>query len=45
MRCEPEIRLLEDARAALTRVQSDYPTTTAARLADQYLKRMESEGV
>ena len=43
--CNYSLQRWDDARAALTRVQSDYPTTTAARLADQYLKRMESEGV
>ncbi len=43
--CNYSLQRWNDARAALTRVQSDYPTTTAARLADQYLKRMESEGV
>ncbi|MGI9308479.1 MAG: tol-pal system protein YbgF [Gammaproteobacteria bacterium] len=43
--CNYSLQRWDDARTALTRVQSDYPTTTAARLADQYLKRMESEGV
>jgi len=43
--CNYSLQRWDDARAALSRVQSDYPTTTAARLADQYLKRMESEGV
>lgn len=43
--CNYSLQRWEDARTALSRVQSDYPTTTAARLADQYLKRMESEGV
>lgn len=43
--CNYSLQRWDDARQALTRVQSDYPTTTAARLADQYLKRMESEGV
>jgi tol-pal system protein YbgF len=33
------------ARATLTRVQQDYAETTAARLAGQYLDRMDSEGV
>ncbi len=33
------------ARVSLTRVQQDYAETTAARLAGQYLNRMESEGV
>jgi tol-pal system protein YbgF len=43
--CNYSLKRWDDARAALTRVQSEYPTTTAARLADQYLKRMQSEGV
>lgn len=43
--CNYSLQRWNDARRALTRVQADYPTTTAARLADQYLKRMESEGV
>jgi len=32
------------ARGALGRVQADYPDTTAARLAEQRLNRMEDEG-
>lgn len=32
------------AREALSRVQGDYPDTTAARLADQRLRRMDDEG-
>jgi len=43
--CNYSLQRWDDARTALSRVQTDYPTTTAARLADQYLKRMESEGV
>ena len=43
--CNYSLERWNDARAALSRVQSDYPTTTTARLADQYLKRMQSEGV
>ncbi len=43
--CNYSLQRWDDARAALSRVQSEYPTTTAARLADQYLKRMETEGV
>jgi len=43
--CNYSLQRWDDARTALSRVQADYPTTTAARLADQYLKRMESEGV
>jgi len=35
----------EAARTALTRVQQEYAETTAARLAGQYLDRMDSEGV
>lgn len=35
----------DEARLALTRVQQEYAETTAARLAGQYLNRMESEGV
>jgi tol-pal system protein YbgF len=34
----------ESARGALGRVQADYPDTTAARLAEQRLKRMDDEG-
>ena len=43
--CNYSLKRWGAAREALTRVQSDYPTTTAARLADQYLKRMQTEGV
>lgn len=43
--CNYSLQRWEDARTALTRVQAEYPTTTAARLADQYLKRMQTEGV
>ena len=32
------------ARGALVRVQADYPDTTAARLAEQRLNRMDAEG-
>ena len=35
----------DEARLTLTRVQQEYAETTAARLAGQYLNRMESEGV
>jgi len=35
----------EAARSTLTRVQQEYAETTAARLAGQYLNRMDSEGV
>jgi tol-pal system protein YbgF len=43
--CNYELERWKDARTALARVQTDYPETTAARLAEQRLKRMESEGV
>ncbi len=43
--CNYSLQRWDAAREALTRVQSDYPETTAARLADQYLQRMEAEGV
>jgi tol-pal system protein YbgF len=43
--CNYSLQRWDDARTALSKVQTDYPTTTAARLADQYLRRMESEGV
>jgi tol-pal system protein YbgF len=43
--CNYELERWGDARAALGRVQADYPETTAARLAEQRLKRMESEGI
>ena len=43
--CNYSLKRWDDARAALSKVQLEYPTTTAARLADQYLKRMASEGV
>lgn len=43
--CNYSLQRWDEARLTLTRVQADYPETTAARLADQYLKRMESEGV
>ena len=43
--CNYSLQRWDAARTALTRVQTDYSTTTAARLAEQYLKRMETEGV
>ena len=43
--CNYELERWGDARGALARVQEEYPETTAARLAGQRLKRMESEGV
>ena len=38
-----ELERSDAARSALARVQSDYPDTTAARLAEQRLKRMDDE--
>ena len=43
--CNYELKDWAAARAALTRVQSEYSDTTAARLAGQRLARMEEEGV
>jgi tol-pal system protein YbgF len=43
--CNYSLKQWDAARVTLTRVQEDYPETTAARLAGQYLKRMDSEGV
>ena len=43
--CNYNLKRWDAARIALKRVQADYPETTAARLAGQYLSRMESEGV
>jgi tol-pal system protein YbgF len=43
--CNYELKAFASARDALVRVQSDYPETTAARLAGQRLSRMEEEGV
>lgn len=43
--CNYNLKRWAAARANLTRVQADYPETTAARLAGQYLQRMDSEGV
>jgi len=43
--CNYNLQRWDAARATLSRVQADYPETTAARLAGQYLNRMESEGV
>ena len=42
--CNYELERWDDARTALTRVQADFPDTTAARLAEQRLKRMTDEG-
>jgi tol-pal system protein YbgF len=43
--CNYELKRWNDARGSLTRVQTEYPETTAARLAGQRLQRMEEEGV
>jgi tol-pal system protein YbgF len=43
--CSYELKNWAAAREALTRVQADYPETTAARLAGQRLTRMGEEGV
>ena len=43
--CNYSLKRWDAARVALTQVQSNYPETTAARLAGQYLERMEDEGV
>ncbi len=42
--CNYELQRWNAARRALGRVQADYPDTTAARLAEQRLKRMDSDG-
>jgi tol-pal system protein YbgF len=41
--CNYELKRWNAARYALVRVQTDYPDTTAARLAEQRLKRMDSD--
>lgn len=43
--CNYELKQWDAARAALRRVQNEFPETTAARLAGQRLQRMEEEGV
>ncbi|NIL93219.1 MAG: tol-pal system protein YbgF [Woeseiaceae bacterium] len=43
--CNYNLKRWNEARATLSRVQQDYAETTAARLAGQYLGRMDSEGV
>lgn len=43
--CHYSLKRWDAARATLSAVQADYPETTAARLAGQYLKRMDTEGV
>jgi tol-pal system protein YbgF len=42
--CNYELNRWNDARGALARVQADYPDTTAARLAEQRIKRMDTDG-
>lgn len=42
--CNYELKRWDIAKQSLTKVQQDYPDTTAARLAEQRLKRMEEEG-
>lgn len=42
--CSYELEKWNDARTALTRVQSEFAETTAARLAEQRLLRMTEEG-
>ena len=41
--CNYELQRWDAARASLARVKSEYPETTAARLAGQRLQRMEEE--
>jgi tol-pal system protein YbgF len=43
--CNYELKQWSAARDALRRVQTEYPETTAARLAGQRLERMDEEGV
>lgn len=43
--CNYELKRWDAAKLALNRVLADYEDTTAARLAGQRLKRMETEGV
>ena len=43
--CNYELKRWDAAKVSLARVQIDFPDTTAARLAAQRLKRMETEGV
>ena len=42
--CNYELKRWDAARASLLKVQSDYPKSTAARLAVQRLQRMQDEG-
>ncbi len=43
--CNYELEQWDEARTSLERVRTDYPETTAARLAGQRLTQMEEEGV
>ena len=43
--CNYELKQWEEARTLLERVRTEYPETTAARLAGQRLTQMEEEGV
>lgn len=43
--CNYELKRWGAAKTSLARVQDEFPDTTAARLAGQRLKRMETEGV
>jgi TolA-binding protein len=40
-----ELKRYDAARAALKTVATNYPETTAARLANERLERMKTEGV
>ncbi len=42
--CNYELERWNQARSSLARVQADYPDTTAARLAEQRIKRMDTDG-
>ena len=42
--CNYELKRWNAARRALGRVQAEYPDTTAARLAEQRIKRMDTDG-
>ena len=42
--CNYELERWDEARTALQRVQTEFPDTTAARLAEQRLKRIADEG-
>ena len=42
--CNYELKRWKEARRALGTVQADYPDTTAARLAEQRIKRMDTDG-